>query len=36
MAEVTRVPLKPISRGSLAMLLLGIVIGLAMRRRPRA
>ena len=29
MAEVTRVPLKPISRGSLVMLLLGIVIGLA-------
>ena len=30
MAEVTRVPLKPISRGSLAMLLLGIVISLAL------
>jgi FKBP-type peptidyl-prolyl cis-trans isomerase FkpA len=30
MAEVTRVPIKPISRGSLAMLLLGIVIGLAL------
>jgi FKBP-type peptidyl-prolyl cis-trans isomerase FkpA len=29
MAEVTRVPIKPISRGSLVMLLLGIVIGLA-------
>jgi len=29
MAEVTRVPLKPISRGSLVMLFLGIVIGLA-------
>ena len=29
MAEVTRVPLKPISRGSLVMLLLGILIGLA-------
>lgn len=29
MAEVTRVPVKPISRGSLAMLFLGIVIGLA-------
>src|SRR5687768_13236136 len=28
MAEVTRVPVKPISRGSLVMLLLGIVIGL--------
>jgi FKBP-type peptidyl-prolyl cis-trans isomerase FkpA len=28
MAEVTRVPIKPISRGSLVMLLLGIVIGL--------
>ncbi len=29
MAEVTRVPIKPISRGSLVMLFLGIVIGLA-------
>ena len=29
MAEVTRVPLKPVSRGSLVMLFLGIVIGLA-------
>jgi FKBP-type peptidyl-prolyl cis-trans isomerase FkpA len=29
MAEVTRVPIKPISRGSLAMLFLGILIGLA-------
>ena len=29
MAEVTRVPLKPISRGSLVMLFLGILIGLA-------
>ena len=28
MAEVTRVPLKPISRGSLVMLFVGIVIGL--------
>lgn len=28
MAEVTRVPIKPISRGSLVMLFLGIVIGL--------
>lgn len=27
MAEVTRVPLKPVSKGSLLMLLLGIVIG---------
>ena len=30
MAEVTRVPLKPISRGSLVMLFLGIAIGLAL------
>jgi FKBP-type peptidyl-prolyl cis-trans isomerase FkpA len=30
MAEVTRVPLKPISRGSLVMLFVGILIGLAM------
>ena len=30
MAEVTRVPVKPISRGSLVMLLVGIVLGLAM------
>jgi FKBP-type peptidyl-prolyl cis-trans isomerase FkpA len=30
MAEVTRVPIKPISRGSLVMLFLGILIGLAM------
>jgi len=29
MAEVTRVPLKPISKGSLLMLFLGIIIGLA-------
>ena len=29
MAEVTRVPLKPVSRGSLLMLFLGIAIGLA-------
>ena len=29
MAEVTRVPVKPISRGSLVMLFLGILIGLA-------
>jgi FKBP-type peptidyl-prolyl cis-trans isomerase FkpA len=29
MAEVTRVPIKPISRGSLVMLFLGILIGLA-------
>lgn len=29
MAEVTRVPLKPVSKGSLLMLMLGIVIGLA-------
>ena len=29
MAEVTRVPIKPISRGSLAMLYLGIVIAIA-------
>ena len=29
MAEVTRVPLQPVSRGSLVMLFLGIVIGLA-------
>ena len=29
MAEVTRVPLKPISKGSLLMLFLGILIGLA-------
>ena len=29
MAEVTRVPLKPLSRGSLLMLILGILIGLA-------
>ena len=29
MAEVTRVPLKPVSRGSLVMLFLGIAIGLA-------
>ena len=28
MAEVTRVPLKPISRGSLVMLFVGVVIGL--------
>ncbi len=28
MAEITRVPLKPISRGSLPMLFIGIVIGL--------
>ena len=28
MAEVTRVPIKPISRGSLVMLFLGVVIGL--------
>ena len=28
MAEITRVPLKPVSRGSLVMLFLGIVIGL--------
>lgn len=30
MAEVTRVPLKPISKGSLLMLILGIVIGVAL------
>ena len=30
MAEVTRVPLQPISRGSLVMLFLGILIGLAL------
>jgi len=30
MAEVTRVPVKPISRGSLAMLFVGILLGLAM------
>ena len=30
MAEVTRVPLKPISRGSLVMLFVGILIGLAL------
>ena len=30
MAEVTRVPVKPISRGSLVMLFVGILIGLAM------
>lgn len=30
MAEVTRVPLKPISKGSLLMLVLGIVIGVAL------
>ena len=29
MAEVTRVPIKPISKGSLLMLFLGIAIGLA-------
>jgi len=29
MAEVTRVPLQPVSRGSLVMLFLGILIGLA-------
>jgi FKBP-type peptidyl-prolyl cis-trans isomerase FkpA len=29
MAEVTRVPLQPVSRGSLVMLFLGIVLGLA-------
>jgi len=30
MAEVTRVPLKPISRGSLLMLVLGILIGIGL------
>lgn len=30
MAEVTRVPLKPISKGSLLMLILGIAIGVAL------
>ncbi len=30
MAEVTRVPVKPISRGSLVMLFVGILLGLAM------
>ena len=30
MAEVTRVPLKPISRGSLVMLFTGILVGLAL------
>lgn len=30
MAEVTRVPLKPISKGSLLMLILGIVIGVGL------
>lgn len=30
MAEVTRVPVKPISRGSLVMLFVGILIGLAL------
>jgi len=30
MAEVTRVPLKPISKGSLLMLILGVLIGVAL------
>src|SRR5690606_41870783 len=30
MAEVTRVPLKPISKGSLLMLVLGILIGIGL------